>query len=115
MRRPDLGADHEMAPIPVLEDVAVVDRLGEAGPTGAAVELVDGREQRFTRARGDGKTGLVVIPVLTRERRFGAAVLGYLVLLGRQCFDGRGILAVPVRHGPPRLARYNRDGDGNHP
>src|ERR1700730_11844610 len=111
MRRPDFGADHEMAPIPVLDDVAVIDRLGEARPAGAAVELVDGREQRLARDDVDVKTGLVVIPVLTRERRFGAALLSYLLLLGRQCFDGRGILAVLVCHGPS-LTRQIQPGRG---
>jgi hypothetical protein len=49
-----------MAQIPLLDDVAVADRLGEARPAGAAVELVDGREQRFARDDVDVKTGLVV-------------------------------------------------------
>jgi hypothetical protein len=46
----------------------------------------------------DVDAGLVVIPVLVPERRFGGALLGDPVLLGREPRDCLRILAVVVRH-----------------
>src|SRR5262249_46782066 len=56
----------------------------EAGPAGARVELVGGREQRLAGNDVDVDSGLVVVPELVPERRLGATALGDLVLHGGQ-------------------------------
>ena len=60
------------------------DRLGEARPAGAGVELVVGAEERSRRRPRSGSPGVLVVAVLARERRLGAGPAQDLVLLGRQ-------------------------------
>src|SRR6266404_1975511 len=65
-------------------DVAVLDRFGEAGPSRAAVEFVERSEERFAADHIDIDSGFMIVPVFISKRRFGAALLGHAVLLGRK-------------------------------
>src|SRR4051812_9322311 len=49
----NLGADHSVRPLDVLDHVRGFEGLCEAGPTGAAVEFIDGREKCFARHHVD--------------------------------------------------------------
>src|SRR3982750_2499417 len=62
------------------------DGRGEPRPAGAAVVLVERREERLARDHVHVQAGLVVVPVLVAERRLGAVVLRHLGLGG----GGRG-------------------------
>ena len=66
----------------MLGDVVRLDRLDEARPAGAGVELVGRGEERLARDHVHVDAGLVVVPELVAERRLGGAALGDVVLLG---------------------------------
>ena len=83
-RRTDLRAHHAQALVLHLDEVPVLDGLGEAGPTGAGVELVGRAEKRLAGHDVHVEPRLVVVPVLVSKRRLGAAFAGHVDLLGRQ-------------------------------
>ena len=64
----------------VLHDVFLHERLGEARPPGAGVELVGGDEQGFAGNDIHIDAFLLVVPVLVRKGPLGALLLGHLVL-----------------------------------
>lgn len=66
----------------------------EARPTAVAVELVQRREQRFTRNDVHIDARLVVIPISIFERPFGSVLLCDLELLRREARDGLRVLRV---------------------
>ena len=65
-------------------DVAVLDRFGETRPPRAAVEFVERSEERFAADHIDIDSGFMIVPVFISKRRFGAALLGHAILLGRE-------------------------------
>jgi hypothetical protein len=96
VRRTHLGAHHRVAHVDLLGDVVPIDRFGEAGPAGSAVELVHRGEQRFTGYHVDVDSRFMVVPVLAGERPFGTVLLGDVVLVGVQRADRVGIPVVIV-------------------
>ncbi len=71
----DLGTHHAMADVTAQDDVAVVDRLRERGPSCARVELVIRSEQGKPTHGGHVRALAVLIPVLSREGSFCATSL----------------------------------------
>ncbi len=78
----DFRAVHAESAVGVLDDVVLGERLGEARPAGAAVELVQRAEKRLAGDDIDVDAGGVVVPVGVAEGRFGAGLAGDAVLLG---------------------------------
>src|SRR5277367_4390560 len=72
------------------------DRLGEAGPAAAAVELVEGREQWLAGYDVHIDSRLIMIPIRILEGTFGSVPLGDLELLRRESRDGLCALRVIV-------------------
>src|SRR5690349_22125177 len=65
-------------------DVLLRDRIPEAGPPGAGLELrIRGEELRAARDAAVDTLG-VVVPVLAGEGGLGAGLAGHLVLLRRE-------------------------------
>src|SRR3546814_1076850 len=60
------------------------DRLGEAGPAAAGLELVGRGEQRLAGNDVDVEARQLVIVILPREGALGGALLGHPVLLWRE-------------------------------
>src|SRR3546814_5592351 len=69
MRRAHLGADHAMRAFLQLVHVGRHDRLGEAGPAAAGLELVGRGEQRLAGNDVDVEARQLVIVILPREGR----------------------------------------------
>src|SRR2546428_6412746 len=80
----DFHPTHAVRGVAVLRDVVRLDRLDEARPAGARVELVGGGEERLPRDHVHVDAGLVVVPERVPERRLGGATLGDVVLFRRQ-------------------------------
>ena len=89
-----LDADHAVAGVAGLPDEGALDRLGEAWPAGAAVELVAGIEQRRIGADREVDAIGLVVPILVAERRLGALLTGDAVLLGREHLAPLGVGAL---------------------
>src|SRR3954468_252409 len=96
----NLGAGHSVGPVDVLDYVRRFQGLCEARPTGAAVEFVDGREQRFARHHVDIESWLFVVTVFVLKRPLCGGFLRDPVLLWRKQRHGIGIFVVclHVRH-----------------
>src|SRR4029077_7264590 len=80
----DFGPFHAERAIRFLGNVLVVDWLGKAGPAAAAVEFIERREKRLPADNIDINSGAMIIPILVAKRRFGAALLGHVILLRRE-------------------------------
>ena len=78
----DLRTVHAEGAVGVFDDVRLDQRFGEAGPTGAAIKLVERGEQRFAGDDIDVDAGLVVVPVGVVKGRLRAGLTGNAVLLG---------------------------------
>src|SRR4029077_17195723 len=79
-RAQDLGADHAVADIALLVDMALDRRLGEARPPAAGIELGVGLEQRLA-ATGAGIGALAVLMlVFAGERPLGRLLAQHGVL-----------------------------------
>ena len=75
---------HSKSAIGFFRDVALVDRFGETGPTGAAVEFIERSKKGFAADKIDIDAGAMIVPILVSKRRFGAALLGDAILLRRE-------------------------------
>jgi hypothetical protein len=73
-----------VAAVGVLDHIFRLDRLGEARPTRAAVELVNRGEQRLTRDNIDVDARLLVIQILPGSGGLRAVLLRYAILLRRE-------------------------------
>jgi hypothetical protein len=92
--RPHFGPNHPMACIAVLEDVVGIDRLDEAGPAAAAVELVERGEKRLARHDVHIKSGFLITPVLIFKGPLGAVLLYHSVLLRVEPGQSLGVLVI---------------------
>src|SRR5262245_33092603 len=104
----DLGANHPVRRVGVLDHVGWLQRSGEAGPAGAAVELVVRAEEWLSRGDVHVDPGLVVVPVLVLKRRLGARLLGDLVLQRRQTAAQLVIARLSVHAGSLLHSRADR-------
>lgn len=93
-----LRARHPQRPVGAGRHGAVLNGTREARPSGAAVELVGGREQRLAGHHVDVDPRLVVVPIRVAERRLGAVLLRDPVLQVGEGGDCALVLAVLVRH-----------------
>ena len=75
MAGPYLGADHTVAGVNALLDVFGLQRLGEARPSAAAVELVEGGKEGLTGDDVDVNAWLMVIPKSVVEGSFRGVLL----------------------------------------
>src|SRR5215470_7404042 len=118
-----LDPSHTVGVVGVLGHVCRHDRLDEARPPGAGVELVGGGEQRLTRHYVHVDARLVVVPELVPERRLGGAALSDVVLfrsqsvlelgIGRALCRGHGTSEyTPARQGMSALRVKFRSGAG---
>ena len=78
--RAHFDAPHAVADVGVIDDMLGFDRLREARPTGARLELVERAEQRLAADDVDVQAGLVVVPKFVAEGRLGGVVLRHFVL-----------------------------------
>src|SRR5207247_205456 len=84
VRAQDFSADHAVADIALLVDMAVHGRRGEARPAAAGIELGVGFEQRLA-AAGAGISALaVLVLILAGERPLGRLLAQHGVLHRRQ-------------------------------
>src|SRR5262245_11576990 len=95
--RTDLGADHAVARVTELLHVGVLDRLGEARPATARIELIGGCEERLAGHDIHIDPGLFVVEKSAGSGAFGSAFLRDAVLLRGQGGDGFGRFPV-LRH-----------------
>src|SRR5262249_22474197 len=80
----DLGPRHPVAAIARGADGLVADRLGEARPAGAAVELRVGLEERLAAGGADKGAAAFFLVQRARAARLGAVLAEHLVLLRRE-------------------------------
>src|SRR5206468_10317420 len=97
-RADDLGAPHEQAVVGSGLDLVVGDRVPEARPAGAGVELGVGAEELLTAARAAVHAVAVLVPICAREGLLGALVAEHLVLLGRQLLAPVGFRLLNLLH-----------------
>src|SRR3546814_261892 len=110
VHRAHLGADHAKGVVAPLFDVLRHDRLGEARPAAAGLELVARGEQRLAGNDVDVDARLLVVVVLAREGPFGAVLLGHLVLRRRKLPDR--CVGLCVFHRPGSIADLPQYGEG---
>src|SRR2546422_8769277 len=103
MGRADFGTHGEQRSVRLLVDVRRLERLREARPPGAGLELVERAEQRLPRHDVHVDPGLVVVPELVCERALGGVVLGHLVLQRSQRAPQLGVAWLLEMHRVPSL------------
>src|SRR6516164_4800339 len=79
-----LGADHAVARIRLLVDMALERRLGEARPAAAGIELGIGLEQHVAAAGANIGAGAALMLILAREGTFGRLLAQHRVLHWRK-------------------------------
>ena len=79
-----LGANHAVARIVLLVDMALDGRLGEARPAAAGIEFGIGLEQHIAAAGADISAGAVVVLIFAGEGTFGRLLAQHGVLHRRQ-------------------------------
>ena len=94
-----LGADHAVRRIPLLVDMALDGRRGEAWPAAAGIELRVGFEQHIAAAGADIGAGTVVVLILAGEGAFGRLLAQHRVLHRRQ-FAPPLLFALELRADP---------------
>jgi len=82
--RADFRPNHAQGRVLFLYDVGAFDRLSEARPTCAGVELVERTEQRLFRHHVHIQARLMVVPISIAKRRLSAALLSDGELFGGQ-------------------------------
>src|SRR5436853_5362938 len=80
----DVGALHPVGAIRFFGNIFVVEWFCKAGPSAAAVEFIERREQRLPANDIDINSGAMIVPILIAKRWFGAALLGDVILLRRE-------------------------------
>ena len=92
VRGAHLGTRKQQPEVAFGDDVG--DRLGETGPAGTTVELVDRGEQWLARDHIDIDTWRMVVAIPTGERALSAIALRHPVFLGGKRRNRCGIFAV---------------------
>jgi hypothetical protein len=80
MCRADFRADHEKTLVFPPADIGGLQRLGEAGPPGTRIVLVERAEQGLAGHDVHINSGRVIVPVLVVKRLLGGGVLRDVVL-----------------------------------
>src|SRR5207253_10182093 len=75
---------HPQGAIRFFGNIFVVEWFCKAGPAAAAVEFIERREKWLAADNIDINSGAMIIPILISKRRLGAALLGDVILLGRE-------------------------------
>src|SRR5215470_2800718 len=91
--RAHLSADHAVRGVPQFVDIRRFNGLGEAGPAASRIKFVGRREQRLARHNIDVDARFLVIQIFSGSRRFGAVLLRYVILLGRELSNRLVVLA----------------------
>src|SRR5262245_49907644 len=84
VRRAHLGASHAMRGVPQFVDILRFNGFGEAGPAAPRIKLVGRCEQRLAGHDIDVDARFLVIQIFSGSGGFGAVLLRYLILLGRE-------------------------------
>src|SRR5437879_2814227 len=84
LRAAHFGPLHPVTRIGVLDHLAMIGRLVEAGPAGPGIVLRLGIEQRLAADHAVVRPWIFRLPVFPRERRLGTRLLRYVILLGRE-------------------------------
>src|SRR5206468_5201305 len=79
-----LGADHAVADVPLLVDMALDRRLGEARPAAAGIELGVGLEQHVAATGAGVGAGAIVVLIFAGEGTLGRLFPQHGVLHRRQ-------------------------------
>src|SRR5262245_22649367 len=93
MRRADLSAYHAVRGVPQFVDIVRFNRLGEAGPAASRIKFVGRREQRLAGHNIDVDARFLVIQIFSGSGDFGAVLLRYVILLGRELSNRLVVLA----------------------
>ena len=80
--------DHAENDVTVLDDILVFDRRSETRPTAPTVELLERREQWFSRYHVHVDARVVEVPIFVVEGRLSLTFLGDLVLAWRSVGKG---------------------------
>ena len=107
------GALHEEAVVGLGVDIFWCGGRGEAGPSGAGIELFSGAEERRAATRATVYAGFVIVPVTAGEGRFSSLLARNGELIGRQLFAPFGVRLDDLVHfdGPFQLAAVGEQGD----
>src|SRR3954447_2213829 len=107
MSRTNLGSNHSVACIMILDHVFGLDRLGEARPARTTLKFVSGSKQRLARDNVHINPRFFIVTVGVIKRPLRPATLRNTVLLWRKIGNRVLVLVVVVRHksnpscGPP--------------
>src|SRR5579872_89680 len=96
-RAEHLGADHAVAEIALLVDMAFPCRLGEARPTATGIELGIGLKQRLSAAGADIGAPPVLMLIFAGERPLGRLLAQHRVLHRRQLLAPLGLAFFNLR------------------
>src|SRR5882757_1326321 len=95
-RAQDLSADHAVADIALLVDMAVHGGRGEARPAAAGVELGVGFEQRLAAAGAGISARAALVLIFARERPLGRLLAQHGILHRRQFLAPLGLALVDL-------------------
>lgn len=84
LARADFSAGHPKHPIALFDNMIAGEGLGETGPAGAAVEFVEGTEERLAADYIDVNTGAAVVPIFVLKWRFSSIPAGHAILHWRE-------------------------------
>ena len=84
LARADFSAGHPKRPVALFDNMIAGEGLGETGPAGAAVELVEGTEERLAADYIDVNAGAVVVPIFVLKWRFSSILAGHAILHRRE-------------------------------
>src|SRR5262249_51439845 len=87
------SADHAVRGIPQFVDIREFNGLGEAGPAASRIKFVGRCEQRLARHNIDVDARFLVIQIFSGSGGFGAVLLRYVILLGRELSNRLVVLA----------------------
>jgi hypothetical protein len=90
----DLGPCHAVRAVDLLYDIRGLERPRETRPASAAVELIEGCEERLAGNHVDVEARLLVVPVFVGEGALGPVSLRDAVPLGSQFRDRFGVFPV---------------------
>src|SRR5689334_20697811 len=91
MARPNLGPDHPMSRVRLLDYITVLNGLSKTRPAALGIEFIEGSKQRLSGNHIHVKPGLFVIPEVVLKRPLRPVLLRHSILLRRKPRDRFGI------------------------